>query len=287
MRKKKQNIAIIGLGLLGTSLGLALKGRYHRIAWARKKESLDYAIRENVCDQACEKISDALERADISIICLPVKTILGFVKENARYFKKKSVVTDIASVKRGIVSELSPLLKKHSVEFIGSHPMAGSERSGKGAAYSTIYKNAIVFITPLKTSSKSAISAVSALWKAAGAKTEMLTPEEHDRTVAATSHLVHLSAIALTLSVLNCSRSKYHIRSKACAGGFKDSTRVAMSSPEMWTEIIEFNADNIISEIEKLETIFCEFRKSLEKGEFRKVSSFLKKAAALRNEWTK
>ncbi|HPN84410.1 MAG TPA: prephenate dehydrogenase/arogenate dehydrogenase family protein, partial [Victivallales bacterium] len=270
---------------LGTSLGLALKGKCHRIAWARRKESLDYALKKNACDQACEKLSDAIKCADISVICLPVKTIISFTKENASFFAEGSIVTDIASVKREIVRKLNPELKKHGVDFVGSHPMAGSEHSGAEAAYPEIYRNAVVFLTPSKGTSKLAVSSVADLWKAAGAKIEILSPELHDKTVALTSHLVHLSAAALASSVLQCSNAEFSRRAKACAGGFRDSTRVASSSPDMWEEIIDFNSDNIVPALKKLEDILCEFRKSLKNRDLEKVSDMLRKSSELRKKW--
>lgn len=280
----KKNIAIIGLGLLGTSLAMALKGKFKILGWARRKESLDYALQTGVCDQVFSNTKDILSIADITVLCLPVKTIISFASENVPYFKKNSIVTDIGSVKRKIVRDLEPLLSRHSVNFLGSHPMAGSEQSGAEAARDGIYRNALVFITPTENTNSDALASVKQVWKLVGAKTKIISPELHDKTVALSSHLVHLSAVALAGRVLSNDNSSSLI-ADACAGGFRDSTRIAMSEPRMWNEIIEFNSDNLIPLLKNLEDDICEIRKSLEDKNFDKLLSIMDEAKKLRTDW--
>ncbi len=281
---KDGKVAIVGLGLLGTSLGLALKGKCFRTVWARRRESLQHAVETGACDRASDNLDEALADADLSVICLPVKTIISLVRENRHLFKGNSVVTDIGSVKRRIVEELEPALADLRVAFVGSHPMAGSEQSGAAAAKKDMYRNATVFITPTDRTSPRACEMVSDLWRMAGAHVVSISPDEHDRVVAASSHLVHVSAAALAKAVLG-RKGLSKLLPIACAGGFRDSTRVAASSPEMWEEIIELNSDNLVSELAGLEDGLKSLRESLEKGDYASVSAFLGEAAQLRNKW--
>jgi prephenate dehydrogenase len=283
-KNKKLTVTIIGLGLLGTSLGQALNGKYRRVAWARRKESRDFALKYNAADAVFDTPDQALRFADVAVICLPVKNIISFIHDNANLFKKKAIVTDIGSVKGEIVQKLFTLLKKKNIEFIGSHPMAGSERSGAEAAFPEIYKDSSIYLTPLKKNTKKAIATISKLWRTAGGKVILIDPDEHDRLVAITSHLVHISAACLASSVLDCSNDDFAKRANACAGGFKDSTRIAVSSPEMWEEIIEFNAKNIIPHLSKMESRLAEMRVALEKRDFSKVGKLLKKSAELKRK---
>ncbi|HPO91330.1 MAG TPA: prephenate dehydrogenase/arogenate dehydrogenase family protein [Victivallales bacterium] len=280
-----QNIGIIGLGLLGTSLGLSLHGKYKRIGWARRKESLDYAMKINSCDEVYVDVKDVLLNSDIVVLCLPVKTIIKFSKENLHHFAEGIIVTDIGSVKRKIVGELEELFLSKGIKFVGSHPMAGSEQSGAEAAREDIYQNAIVFLTPTERTDNLSLQIVSAMWEATGAKTINISSEKHDEVVAMASHLPHISAAVLAKTILSADEQK--IISLACAGGFRDSTRVAISSPEMWNEIIEFNYDNILLSLTKLENEICEIRNAIENKDFDKIKVFLEIASDLRKKWQK
>jgi prephenate dehydrogenase len=282
--KQKTNVTIIGLGLLGTSLGLALAGKYHRTAWARRKESLDYALKTGAVDEVFSSPSDAVSNAEITVICLPVKKIIAFVGEHISSFRKGSLVTDVGSIKKTIIENLFYQLRDREVEFVGSHPMAGSEQSGAEAASSKIYSGATVYITPVPENSADAVNKISRMWKDAGGRTLPLSPEEHDKTAAVTSHLVHIAAAMLTSAVLDCGKDEFQRRLRGCAGGFRDSTRVAASNPEMWEEIIELNSANIIPHLRELEKRICEIRKCLEAREFGKAGEILKKAAGLKKK---
>ncbi len=283
--KNRKTIAIIGFGLLGTSLGLALKGKkYVRVGWSRRPESRKQALKNNVVDKVFENPEDAVSNADITVICLPVPMIIEFCAKFAKYWKKGAIVTDVGSAKEKIVKKVSPLLGRNDVHFIGSHPMAGSEQSGAEAAKSDLYEGAMVFLTPsLKTPDK-VVKETAELWKSAGARVMEIDSRKHDMTVAHTSHVPHIIAAVLTLTALGDSKTRSQ-RESGCAGGFRDTTRIASSAPQMWREIIENNREAVIEALGEFEKKLKSFRENISKAEYPILEKKLQSAKALRDSW--
>ncbi len=288
MKSKKtpnKTVSIIGFGLLGTSLGLALKGKgFRRIGWSRRPESRVQALRDKVVDQVFETPEEAVADADITVICLPVPMIIEFCAKFAKSFRKDAIVTDVGSVKEKIVKAVTPVLSSHRINFIGSHPMAGSEQSGADAAKVDLYVGATVFLTPGPKTPPRPVSQLSAMWKAAGAEVMELDPKTHDMTVAHTSHVPHIVAAMVALTVLGDPKSRA-VREKGCAGGFRDTTRIASSAPQMWREIIENNPAAILETITEFEKNLSEFKKNIGRSEFSKLEKKLQSAKNLRDAW--
>jgi prephenate dehydrogenase len=283
--KNKKTVSIIGFGLLGTSLGLALKGKgYHRIGWSRRPESREQALKDNVVDRVFENPRDAVSNADITVVCLPVPMIIEFCAKFAKSWKKGATVTDVGSAKEKIVRAVSPVLDRNGVHFIGSHPMAGSELSGAEAAESDLYEGAMVFLTPsLKTPAK-VIKEISDLWKSAGAEVMKIDAKTHDMTVAHTSHVPHIISAIMTLTALGDGRTRA-VREKGCAGGFRDTTRIASSAPQMWREIIENNRESVLRTLGEFEKKLKSFRENISKAEYSKLEKKLQSAKDLRDSW--
>jgi prephenate dehydrogenase len=285
---ENRKVAIIGLGLLGASLGMALKGKgYERLGWTRRKEIRESQLALGVIDKTADRIEDLLKEADLTILCLPIPRIIEYCAKFAHCFKKGSIVTDVGSVKEIIVNSAEPALKKHGVQFIGSHPMAGTEKAGPEAAKKDLYDGAVVFITPTTDNQEFVICDLEQFWRSVNTRPIRTGLVEHDNMVAHTSHLSHISSLALTLTVLECKNDQKKWRQLASSSGFRDVTRITSSSPQMWREIIENNQSAVIDSIKGFEDRLRELRRIIEHEKYDLLQNEFTKGKTLREDWMK
>lgn len=235
----------IGLGLIGGSIAKAIRNNIpdaHLIAYDINKASLDLSAEENVIDQTCTAIDDSFRCCDYIFLCAPVSHNDKNLLLLKQYLSEHTVLTDVGSVKTGIHKHIEALGLKE--QFIGGHPMAGSERFGYQNSKAALLENAYYILTPSDTVSQEKISAYQTLVRSIGAIPLILTYEEHDYVTAAISHLPHVIAASLVNLVKNAD-SKEGVMKMIAAGGFKDITRIASSSPTMWQQICLTNTENI------------------------------------------
>ena len=230
MRFRK--ITIVGVGLLGGSLGLAIKkrGLADEVAgFVRRAASIAECKKANAVDTCTRDLREAVADADLIVLCTPLAQMLPLLKEMRPAIKRGAIITDVGSVKATVVKELESLVTKSGGHFIGSHPMAGAEKTGVAAARAELFTNAVCVVTPTKRSHQSAVKKVEEFWKAVGARVVRLTPELHDELVSRSSHLPHVAAATLANLVLD----PVHPKSQPllCANGFRDTTRIASGSP--------------------------------------------------------
>ena len=281
-------VAIIGLGLLGSSLGMALRGqKWHRIGWTRNPETRDWAVKNNVIDETSDDVKKILAKADLTILCLPIPIIMNFIEQHASEWRSGSIVTDIGSVKQSIVECGEKFLRPFGVYFVGSHPMAGTEKSGAAAAFPTLYKNAEAFVTKTRNTDPDALKTVLDFWHEIGVKPVEIGVEEHDVLVAHTSHVLHVLALALTQAVLDCPPEQQQQRFAGCATGFRDTSRIASSSPRMWREIIESNQQAALVTIKEFEKRWKHLREIIENGKFDEFEKEFAHGKELRDKWLK
>ncbi len=279
-----QNITILGVGLIGGSLGAALKridfpGTL--IGLGRRRSSLEIALDKGIVDNITLDFAEAIEPADIVVVCTPVELIPEMVKRACEHAKDGCVITDVGSVKRQIVEEVDRFLPEN-LHFVGAHPMAGSEKSGPAAADPDLFKNADCILTPTKKTTEESVQLVRSLWESVGANTSIMSPTEHDFLIAAASHLPHLVACVLTETVNEFSNNK----GKALdftATGFKDTTRIASGSPEIWKNIFLQNGDMLIPIIDKFVENIEEFGRLLVNKDEESIQRALKRAKAIRD----
>lgn len=238
---------ILGVGLLGASFSLALKKHglcSHISGYGRSRENLERAKGMGIIDSFSTDPASACTDADLVLLSAPVGAFPGLIQSAAASLKKGAVVTDVGSVKGSLVSDIEKLMPS-GVHFIGSHPIAGSDRSGIDFSNADLFGNALCIVTPTQYSEPSALSAVIELWTRIGSRVLQMNPADHDRTYAAVSHLPHIIAYAMvnTVSDINSSYLSY------CGQGFRDMTRIAGSSPEIWTDIAMLNRENLIQMI--------------------------------------
>jgi prephenate dehydrogenase len=263
-----KNISIIGMGLIGGSLGLALKkkapNKYRITGLGRHIQKLKTAKQMKAADVVTIDEAAGVKDADIVVICTPVNVIAATVKNILPFVKAGAIITDAGSVKGSVLKEvqkvlqLSQISNLKSVAFVGAHPMAGSEKYGITAARAGLYEGATVVLTPENSTSKKALGEVKAMWKDAGANTLCLGASAHDKIVALVSHLPHVIAFNLCAELDKLTKTS-KLAPKLAAGSFKDLTRVASSNPSDWAVICGANktalSDAIDSFIKELRAV--------------------------------
>ena len=283
---KKFEVLIIGLGLLGASLAQALRrsGKYRISAWARSEKSRLWAQENQAADEVFSQLEPALAQADIAVLCVPVPAAVALLPECARHLKPEAVLTDIGSVKQEIVNAAK---KFPQLRFVGSHPMAGTEKSGCENSFADLYVNADVFVTTTFSGDCEAEDICAQMWLDSGcARVEKIDAVKHDELVADTSHVLHLLASAMTLSILDgksAAEQRQHFA--GCATGFRDTTRIASSNPRMWREIMESNTPAVLRALERFELCFTRMRESLQQGDFDRFEELFARGKLLRGAW--
>lgn len=278
-----EKVAVIGLGMLGSSLCAALAGKgYERLAWSRRPEVGVWALGNGVADRICGSVREALEESDIAVLCLPIPTILEFIGKYAP-FMKKTLVTDIGSVK-GCIEKAA---LESEIRYVGSHPMAGTEKSGPESMVPDIYENASVFVVPSATSSEEDTARIERLWKSIGAEPARISAAEHDLLVAHTSHVPHIVSSALALSVLDADGDLREKRFAGCASGFRDTIRVAASSPKMWREILSHNREAVLEAMTSYEERCARLKQMIADNDFDAFEREFAKGKSLIEEWRK
>ncbi|NLV15919.1 MAG: prephenate dehydrogenase [Syntrophomonadaceae bacterium] len=264
-------VAIVGLGMIGGSLGLAFAGHFPQVEVAGYDR--DPEVLENALDMGCVHRTGTLEEivppANFIFLCTPISSIPAIAKDVAALCRPGSIMTDVGSTKQ-MVAEAFERISGSGVIGVGGHPMAGSERQGITGADRYLFENAVYVLTPGKSASKEVIDKLVTLIKLTGAHVLIMDAEVHDRLVASVSHLPHLAASAL-VAVLNNQDDALAL----AAGGFRDTTRIAGGDPALWSEILNSNrrllAQQVGQYIEQL-TVLKEF---LEEGRSRELEEFL------------
>lgn len=235
-----RRLAVVGLGLLGGSIAKAARRRglsREVVAVGRRNESLAPALAEGVVDRATTDLAAGLDGADFVILATPVATIEALVPRVWRAAAEGAIITDVGSTKSPIVRSAERLAAERPLAFVGSHPMTGSELAGYQAARADLFESALVIVTPTDATDRLALKRVSEFWEALGARVSAMDPEDHDRAVAAVSHLPHLVAYALVDAVARVDPSCFGV----AARGFKDTTRIAASDARLWRDVFLTN----------------------------------------------
>ena len=285
MAELRQSIAILGPGLLGGSLILRLAQLHDRDVrvWARRAEALT-AVGGKCADIRCfTNIANAVEGADVVVLATPVNHMLGITTrlKNGGFLKEDAVITDVGSVKSDLVAGMNDLFRDGKVQFVGSHPMAGSEESGFEAASATLFEGAVSVITPTDKNSEAGVKTVTDLWNVVGARVIVLDPVEHDRVVARISHMPHAAAALVVTAALRSGQTAGAI----AASGFRDTTRVASGPAEMWAGIMMANRVAILEVLGDLQAETDRFVSFLEKDDIAGLQKFLQEAKETRDQW--
>ena len=241
-------LALIGVGLIGSSIARAARLENavgSIVATARSPETRRRVAELGLADQVVETNAAAVEGADLVVVCIPVGACGAVAQEIGPHLSPGAIVSDVGSVKSGVVRDMRPHLPSH-VHFVPAHPVAGTEYSGPDAGFAELFVNRWCILTPPENTDAQVTEKLAAFWRLLGANVETMTPEHHDLVLAVTSHLPHLIAYTIVGTadeLQNVTRSEVL---KFSAGGFRDFTRIAASDPTMWRDVFLANKDAVL-----------------------------------------
>lgn len=276
-----KKLGILGLGLMGGSLGLAAKRRGLATCvtgFARREEIRKRALEMHAVDMVFAQPEDAVADADLTVLCVPVLAMSELVRRCAPYFPARGVITDVGSTKARLVEEMRAVLAGSPAVFVGSHPIAGSERSGIEAARADLYERSVVVVTPAADTPCWAQDRVSEFWTRLNCSVRISDPGEHDRIIALTSHLPHLVAATLVVAVYGEAGDAADF----CGGGFRDTTRVAAGSEDVWHDIVKSNQPAVMAALERYGELFERVRGLIAGNDFEGLRRFLAEARVQR-----
>lgn len=277
-------LTIVGVGLIGGSLALALKeaGAVGEvIGYGRGKPNLEKALELGIVDRYSRDPRAAVEGADLVFLATPVQTLDAVTRTLLPGLKPGAVLTDGGSVKGAVVEKVEPLLPE-SISFVPGHPIAGTENSGAEAAFASLYHAKRCILTPTARTDAHALELVERMWQRVGSEVVRMEPEKHDRVLAAISHLPHMVAYSLVNAVGSYDHYEENILEYS-AGGFRDFTRIASSDPTMWRDIAVTNRLALLEMMEQFERFFAELKEDVASGNEAQLFEFFQRSKQLRD----
>ncbi len=271
-------VTIVGVGLIGGSIGLALRDRKlakRVIGVGRRAESLRKAKKLGAIDATTLRLGEGVADADLVVVATPIAQIVDQVRSAAAACSTGTLITDAGSTKATIVKSLDGQLPD-GVRFVGSHPLAGSEKSGPNAARADLFEGRVVVVTPCRSTKSGAAEDAADFWSSLGATVFMMTPEQHDAALAATSHLPHFLASALAAATPRADLP-------LTATGWQDTTRIAAGDPRLWTQIFLDNRRNVLKSLARFEKTVHRAKAAIERGDAKALEKLLTEAKAIRD----
>jgi len=281
-----KHLVVIGVGLIGGSLALALKkaGVVERVTGVgRSRENLELARQRGIVDDWSHDIAHAVSDADVVIVAVPMAAYESVFTAMAASLPASAIVTDAGSTKQSAIAAARSCLPDHC-DFVAGHPIAGTEQSGAGAAFAELFDRRLCILTPQQDTDPDALSRVREIWKAAGSKVLCMDAAEHDDFLAAVSHLPHLAAFALVNAVRKQGNDE-HEPFEFAAGGFRDFTRIASSSPEMWRDIALCNREAVMHQIDAMQDELKNMKLALQSGDGEQLLNDFRSAKTARDAW--
>ncbi len=282
---KLQRLVIVGVGLIGGSLALALKQAgvvAEVVGVGRSQANLDEALRLGVIDRAAT-VEEAVPGADVVLLATPVAQMESLLRQMAPLLTGNTVITDGGSTKQDVIAAAHAAIPGHLARFVPAHPIAGAEKSGAAAASASLYQQRQVVLTPMPECDPAAVAQVEAMWARTGAQVRRMSPLQHDAIFATVSHLPHLLAYALVSEV--ASRANAAELFDFAASGFRDFTRIASSSPEMWRDIALANRTALLTELQAYQRKLVELESLLEKSDGDGLCALFSGARNARDQW--
>jgi prephenate dehydrogenase len=259
-----KSVSIIGVGLMGGSIGLALRGRNlaeEVVGIGHRQASLDRARELGTVSRTTTDLEQGVAEAELVIVCTPVRTIPDFAVRVAELARAGTLITDVGSTKGQVLDEIARRWPSASrATFIGSHPLAGSEKTGPEAAQADLLENRLVVVTPTPHTPPEPLERLERFWESLGARIARTSPAEHDAILATTSHLPHVVAAALS-AVVPPAQLPF------TAGGWRDTTRIAGADPELWTQILLDNQPHVLKSLDNFGKVLADLRAALADGD--------------------
>jgi len=275
-----RRVAVLGPGLLGGSLALDLSARegMDLRLWGRRAEVLDEARARGVGGLLTTDLAQAVAGAELAVLCTPVEVMPSLARQIAALPDRPAMVTDVGSVKGMVEKETAPVLRAAGIDFVGSHPMCGSEQVGMAAARGGLFDGAMCLVVPRAEESPVLVRAVEGFWQQVGMRVRCLDEADHDEWVARVSHLPHaVAAVLAAVALEGCPQAV-----AAAAGGFRDSTRIAGGPVGMWTGILEANSGPVAERLRVMSSRLVKLAEALEFGRADEVRDALEAGAAAR-----
>ncbi|MDD3158724.1 MAG: prephenate dehydrogenase/arogenate dehydrogenase family protein [Anaeromusa sp.] len=280
-----KRVAILGLGLIGGSLGMALRNSGADVfvhGFDKAEAARQLALERGAADICFATAVEAVAQADIVILATPVLQMASLMAEIAEKLPAGCVVSDVGSTKSAVSEALEALLPEHC-SYIGGHPMAGGERSGMKAAQKNLFQGQWYLLLPGKRASEAQVEMLRTLLLPLGAKVAVMHPQEHDQWAAVISHIPHVTAAALVHLLARAELGDARVQ--MAGGGFRDTTRIASSDADMWADICISNAAQIHRQIGKLQDILAECAQAVEAGDRQKLHAYFLQARTFRESW--
>ncbi|MBB3953570.1 cyclohexadieny/prephenate dehydrogenase [Novosphingobium sediminicola] len=276
-------IAIIGLGLQGGSIGLAVQQYLPKIAtsgYDRDPATRARAAERGLVGHVAETAVEAVQDADLVIFCVPLGAMGDAARECAPGLRPDAVISDVGSSKEAVAKVLGEVLPNHVI--IPAHPVAGTENSGPDAGFASLFEGRWCIITPAEGTDPFEIERLSVLWQAIGARVEIMAPAHHDRVLAVTSHLPHLIAYTIVGTAGDLEEVTQNEVIKYSAGGFRDFTRIAASDPTMWRDVFLYNRDAVLHMLQVFTEDLTELQKAIRLGDGEKLFDHFTRTRAIR-----
>jgi prephenate dehydrogenase len=274
MNTEWPTVAIVGVGLIGGSIGLAVQARRlsgRVIGVGRSAESLAAARRAKVVTESSLDLAAAVAEADLVVVATDVGTIAPLLNRIDEAVRPGTLITDAGSTKASIVAAWEKRRRTRRGRFVGGHPIAGSHKSGPAAADATLFEGRVAVVTPARATPAADAEAIGGFWSALGSTVFMIDPKEHDKLLAATSHAPHLIAAAIALATPAAAR-------QFTAGGWRDTTRIAAGDPELWADILLDNAPQVAKALARIATGAEKMLAAIEAGDRRRLRTLLARA---------
>ncbi|KND60110.1 Cyclohexadienyl dehydrogenase [Candidatus Burkholderia verschuerenii] len=285
-------LVIFGVGLIGGSLARALRERARLsgrvVGVGRSAASVARALELGVIDEAAALDDDAalaraLEGADIVLLAAPVAQTQPLLARIAPFLAPTTIVTDAGSTKSDVVAAARAALGARAAQFVPAHPIAGRESSGVDAALPELYVGRNVVLCPQPDNAPEAVERVAAMWRATGANVHCMSEAQHDRVFASVSHLPHVLSFALVDQILDAPDAE--LKFSFAAGGFRDFTRIAASSPEMWRDVCLANRTALLAELDAYTDVLARFRAAIEASDGAALEAAFARSRVARTEW--
>jgi cyclohexadieny/prephenate dehydrogenase len=279
-----ERVALIGIGLIGSSLARVLRRdapETQIVACARRAETLDAVRRLGIADMTTDDPAEAAAGADLVVIATPLSAYAEVARRIAPVLKSGAIVTDVGSVKEAAIRELQLLLPKR-VGFVPGHPVAGTEHSGPESGFPELFRDRWCILTPLPETAPEALAKVRALWELAGMRVTTMPAEHHDKVLAVTSHLPHLIAYTIVGTATELGEDLQSEVVAYSAGGFRDFTRIAASDPVMWRDIFLANREAVLELLQRFSEDLTALQRAIRRGDAEVLHQWFTRTRAIR-----
>lgn len=283
-------LVIIGVGLIGGSFALALRKAgmvKHIVGMGRSKENMRRALSLGIIDEIADDLASALHHADAVLLGMPVGQTANIMAQISPHLEAGTLLTDVGSTKQDVIIAARTYLADNLENFVPGHPIAGAELSGVGAAYADLFCDKHLVLTPIEVTSTHALKQVAAWWQNCGAQVSLMSADEHDKVLAATSHLPHVLAFTLMNHLRSSSENNPDSLLRFAGSGFRDFTRIAGSSPEMWRDICIANREALLTQINTYQDELTALSEMLKQNDGRALEKAFADARETRERWLK